>query len=448
MLLGGLMASSAGCERAPTRPNLLFVSIDTLRADHCSLYGYPRPTTPRLDRLAGDGVVFENAYAPMATTAPSHATMFTGLLPRRHGVLKNGHVLGPRHRTLAETLAREGYSAHAVVSSFVLDRRFGVLQGFGSYDDEFSGQASQHPADGDEAGGSSAFNQPADRATEKALRWLAAAGYLGRERPAAPFFLWLHLFDPHAPYAPPDVFRRPFAPADEGDAHAAMLASYDGEIRFADASLGELLDGLARAGILDDTLVVATADHGEGLMTHGHQDHGIHLYEEAVRVPLLFRWRRGLPRAARLRPPVSLADIAPTVLELIGVPDRAVRSDGESLAPLIRGEQPGDPRRAIFLERRHYDAERVGGFEVRGSKTGVRIGAHKYIEAPEESSYELFDLAADPGEQHNLVRARPREAAALERVLAEWRRRPGAGRTRSDDAPETLEALRALGYVQ
>jgi arylsulfatase A-like enzyme len=438
-----------GCQRAPRPPHILFVSIDTLRADHCSLYGYPRRTTPRLEGFAKDGVVFEHAYAPMATTAPSHSTMFTGLLPRRHGVVKNGLILGAHHDTLAERLQRAGYRTGAIVSSFVVNHRFGLDQGFASYDDAFPerGSTARNKTfeDMEVSGG---FDQRADRTTEKAAAWLAGQGYLGSSRPEQPFFLWVHYFDPHDPYVPPHRFRQPFAPKDDSDPLQAMLASYDGEVRFTDAQLGELLDTLAKAGILADTLLVITADHGEGLLTHGHQNHGLHLYEEAVHVPLVFRWPSGLKGGRRVKELVSLADLLPTVCQLAGPGERPATGDGTSLVPVLRGERSADPLRPIFLERREYQAQRIGDFEVRGEKTGLRLGQFKYIEAPDEKSYELFDLDADPGERRNLLPERAQQAEAMARVLAEWRRRPGAARAEGDQAPETQEALRALGYVQ
>jgi arylsulfatase A-like enzyme len=449
LLAALLLFTGIACERAPRRPNVLFVSIDTLRADHCSLYGYPRPTTPRLDGFARQGVVFEHAYAPMATTAPAHATMFTGLLPRRHGVVKNGLILGERHDTMAERFQRNGYVTAAIVSSFVVSRRFGLAQGFSSYDDSFPERGSTARnrtfEDMEVPGG---FDQRADRATEKAAAWLAQGGYLGSGEPERPFFLWVHYFDPHDPYVPPHRFRRPFAPSDESDALQAMLASYDGEVRYTDAQLGELLDTLDKAGRLADTLLVVTADHGEGLMTHGHQNHGIHLYEEAVRVPLVLRWPSGLAGGRRVAEPVALADLLPSVTRLAGLPEAPAAGDGVDLVPVLRGERPIDALRPIFLERREYETQRIGEFEIRGGKTGLRLRQYKYIEAPEERSFELFDLHADPGERTNLLPQRAREAEAMAKLLAEWRRRPGAARAEGDTTPETQEALRALGYVQ
>jgi len=449
LLCLAIQASGAGCHSTPARPNILFITIDTLRADHCSLYGYERRTTPRLEELAKGGVVFERAYASMATTLPSHATMFTGLLPRRHGVVKNGLIVGRNHDTLAERLSRHGYDTGAIVSSFVVNRRFGLDQGFSSYDDEFPKRGSTARnntfEDMEVPGG---FDQRAERTREKALAWLDARGYLGGRQPGRPFFLWVHFFDPHDPYVPPHRFRRAVAPRDAKGELQAMIASYDGEVRYTDAEIGALADALAKGGLLDQTLLVVTADHGEGLMSHGHQNHGLHLYEEAVHVPLLLRWPRGLPRERRIAAPVSLADLLPTLLEIGGIPEPAATGDGLSLLPILRGEQDPDPHRAILLERREYESQRIGDFDVRGEKLALRLGQFKYIAAPEEKSFELFDLEADPGERRNLFAERAKESAAMQRVLTEWRTRPAAERAQGDQSSETLEALRALGYVQ
>ena len=430
----GLVLLLAACRRGPERPNLLLVTIDTLRADHCSAYGYGKPTTPHLEALARDGVRCELAYAPMATTAPSHATMLTALLPRAHGVRKNGHVLAPRHRTLAEVLHDHGYRTHAVVSSFVLEKRFGLAQGFASYDDSL----------GESENAKEALFQTADRARHKALDWLSTNGDLGGTRSAQPFFLWVHLFDPHEPYAPPAEHRRPFAPPDESDALRSALASYDGEVRFADAELGVLLDGLASAGVLDTTLVVVTADHGEGLMSHGHMGHGPQLYEEAVRVPLVFRWPRGLPSGTLVETPVLLADLAPTLLALLGVKPLE-HADGVNVADVLRGRQAGEANRPVFLERRRYDNETADGVPVRGALVGVRLGRFKYLEAPD--ARELYDLDIDPAEARNILAERTREAESLAALLARWRT-TRAGDEHADTSTETREALRALGYVQ
>ena len=285
----------------------------------------------------------------MATTAPAHATLFTGLLPLWHGLLKNGQALAPGHRVLAAALGEAGYRTGAVVSSFALDHRFGLNAGFASYDDRFSGRDPSmktplwegNPLD-------APFDRRADETRERAVQWLRDNGYLERRRPRGqpPFFLWVHFFDPHSPYDPPAAHRAPFPPRGEAPLDASV-AAYDGEIHFADAQVGELLDALGQAGALDRTLTLVTADHGEGLMQHGHMEHGLHIYEESVRVPLVVHWPQRLG-ARVVEGPVQLADVAPTVAALAGLPWPAREGQGRSLAAVLRGEERPDPAREVL----------------------------------------------------------------------------------------------------
>jgi arylsulfatase A-like enzyme len=276
------------------------VTFDTTRVDHTSPAGYGRDTTPTLAALAREGAWFELAYAPTATTGPSHATLFTGLSPLRHGVLENGAPLGASLETLAERLAAEGWRTGAFVSSFVVSRRFAFDQGFAAFDDLFEQETSTYGEESWEGHGiEGAFDRRADATTERALRWLEANARAG------PLFAWVHYFDPHAPYVPPASVAGRFEPAAGADALARDVSRYDEEIAFADAQLARLLHALERLGLASNTLVVVTADHGEGLLDHGHMEHGVHVYEEQVRVPLVVRWPgRIAPR--RIEGPVEL----------------------------------------------------------------------------------------------------------------------------------------------
>jgi arylsulfatase A-like enzyme len=446
LILAALAALAGGCRRAQAPPNLVLVTVDTLRADHTTPYGYGRDTTPVLARLAREGVTVELAYAPMATTGPSHAALLTSRYPVSLGYLRNGQRLDEGHVTLAERLHGAGYRTSAAVSSFVLDKRLGFAQGFGTYDCRFD--RSRATATMEQWEGltvPAGFDRRADETTDVALAWLARRG---TDRP---FFLWVHYFDPHHPYSPPAPYDRRFAqPGTPG--LPGTVALYDGEIAFTDHQLGRLLDAIDAAGLAPRTLVVVTADHGEGLMQHGHMGHGLHLYEEAVRVPLVFRWPGSLPAGARVSGPVEHVDLVPTVLDLLGVPHGAEGIEGRTLAAALRGETGTagrDPRRAVFLERRLYDTERVGDFHVKGEKFAVRAGPWKYIEAPEEQTRELYDLASDPGETRDLFAGRVAVADGLARGLAGWRGRfDRRVRARDDSSTEMKEALRALGYVQ
>jgi arylsulfatase A-like enzyme len=439
-----LVLLAVGCRRTQDPPNLVLVTVDTLRADHTTPYGYDRDTTPALARLAREGVVVDKAYAPMATTGPSHASLLTSRYPLSLGYLRNGQRLDEAQVTIAERLHAAGYATGAVVSSFVLDSRLGFAQGFGAYECRFERSRATATIERFEGLAVPAgFDRRADETTDLALAWLA------RRESDQPFFLWVHYFDPHHPYSPPAPYDQRFVAPGEGGPAGKF---YDGEIAFADHHLGRLLDAIESDRLSSRTLVVVTADHGEGLMQHGHMGHGLHLYEEAVRVPLVFRWPGALPPGARLTGPVEHVDIVPTVLDLLGLPRGGEELQGRSLAQTLRGG-PGaagrDPQRPVFFQRRLYDTDVVRGFRVAGEKFAVRAGTWKYIEAPQEKTRELYDLQADPGETENLATARQEVAERLARGLAGWRSRFDRGARASDDSSsETQEALRSLGYVR
>ena len=396
------------------------------------MYGYERETTPNLERVAAEGVRFELAYAPSSTTAPSHATFFTSLHPITHRVTRNGRVLLPAHQTLAERLRERGWTTAGFVSTYVLNGRFGFGQGFEVWDDEFD------PA-------TVAQGRRGDANTRRVLDWLER----GRDD-QRPFFLFVHYFDPHWPYAPPPEFagRFPLAPG-PGAELRAQVARYDAEIAFTDQQIGELLAGLDRLGLANATVVAITADHGEGLMQHGLLGHGVQIYEEQVRVPLLLRWPGHLPAGRVVEGAVSLIDLAPTLLELAGVAPSGEAMQGRSLVPVLLGSERVDPTRAIFLYRREYEPGREEGLTVAGEKFGVRLGDFKLVLGPEEGTRELFDLQHDPQEREELTAAEPVRAAELEKRIADWLAENRRDVTAPDPTShEDLERLRALGYVK
>lgn len=431
------------------RPNVLLISMDTTRADHLSVYGYGRPTSARLSDLAEEGVRVEEAYAPSATTGPSHATLFTAVPPMAHGVRKNGLSLDAVQTTLAERLSERGFETGAVVSSFVLSARFGYGQGFGTYDEDFSRADTPETTtiwEGEEIVGR--FYGSADDTTRRAVQWLR-----GRSRPERPFFLFVHYFDPHDPYVPPSGYRPPFEPTrKEALKLNRTIFLYDTLLAFTDREIGRLLDALEEDGIADDTLVIVTGDHGEGLMAHGHMYHGVHVYEEAVRVPLILRWPGRIPAGRVVSTPFALVDLAPTILELVGEPGAGVLAP-RGIAPLLLGQPVDPPAEAepIFLYRRHYsgDEEAGDGPYAVGEMFAVREGRWKLIEGPEEGTLELFDLERDPGERTNRAADEPERTARLRARIAEWRTRWSG----PDIAVPTLseddrERLRAMGYVE
>lgn len=429
---------------AAARPNVLFISIDTIRADHCSAYGYAYDTTPRLARLAAEGVRAMEAYAPMATTGPSHASMLTSLYPLTHGVVKNGYVLAAEHVTLAERLRAQGYQTAAIVSSLPLAARFGLNQGFDRYDDDFGPRRLEDPKAWEDGAVETAFDRRADVTAALATGWLRSRA---RDRP---FLLWVHFFDPHVPYDPPREFRDPVRPAltpFPKPGLAQEVWKYDGEIRFADDGVGKLLDALDELGLRDGTLVVVVGDHGEGLGDHGHMEHGLLIYEEAVRVPLVLRYPGKLTGAAQLAGPIPLVDLTPTILDLTLGAEAREGLQGESQLQALAGLARSRSDRKVFFQRRFYDPESRASLKIAGEKFAVRIGSWKYLVAEEEKTHELYDLAADPGELRNVADQHPEKVRELDAVLADWRKSQ-KGAKRQALSPEDVERLKALGYVQ
>jgi arylsulfatase A-like enzyme/Tfp pilus assembly protein PilF len=382
-LAGGCRAPGQGAAAARTGPaggplNLLLVTLDTVRSDHLGCYGDAAAETPHLDALARQGVRFARASSPVPLTLPSHTTILTGLLPPHHGTRNNGTApLAAGIPTLATVLASAGYRTAAFVAAFVLDHRFGLNRGFAVYDDEI-----ERPADTSwllEA------QRPGDQVVDRALGWLAAAD-------ARPFFLWVHLYDAHAPYNPPSPYR---------ERHPGR--PYDGAIAFDDAQVGRLLAALASRGLDDRTVVAIAADHGESLGEHGELTHGLLLYEPVLSVPLLLR-APGLA-ARRVDVPVSLADLAPSLAGLLRQPlppPPGGALDGRDLsAALLAGREP--PPAELYAETRYPE---VFGWSP---LFALRRRELKYIAAPRP---ELYDLQRDPHETRNLAPPAPPAAVA------------------------------------
>lgn len=362
--------------------NLLLVTIDTLRADALGAYGNGRRLTPRMDRLATEGVRFERAYAHAPMTLPSHASILTGAYPFAHGVRDNGAFrLDESHVTLAEILRDAGYRNAAFVGAFVLDVRYGLGQGFDPYDDYYG---EQEQSDGFEFA-----QRRAPAVLAPAAAWI--------EQQAGPWFAWVHLFDPHAPYDPPEPFLR-----------GRRAAPYEGEVAYVDNELAGFLDRLQRGGALDDTLIVLTADHGESLGEHGEQTHGAFAYDATLRVPLVFWHASGLEPTV-VATPAAHVDIVPTVLEALG----ARAPEGLPGAALLSSPPDAGARTPIYFEA-------VNGYLAMGLAplTGLVDGQYKYIDLPVR---ELYDLPADAREGNNLADALPAVAAryrdALESLL-------------------------------
>jgi choline-sulfatase len=395
------------------RPDVLLVTIDTLRADHVGCYGRTQAVTPTLDGLAARGVRFPAAVAHVPLTGPSHASILTGVTPLGHGFRDNGgYALPSGVRTAAEDFGKAGYRTAAFVSGFPLNRRFGFDRGFESYDDHFP--------KGNDPRRAPHVERFADATTDAALRWLEAPdGAAGKQ----PFFLWVHYYDPHAPYEPPPEFAPRFA-----------SEPYDGEIAFVDQQLARLLKRLDERGDLARTVVLATADHGEGLGEHGEVSHGLFLYESTLRVPFVVAGP-GIA-AGRVAPTVARGvDVLPTLLDLAALAGRA-EIEGRSLRPALEGREMSDaPAYAETL----YPLRELGWAPL----FAWRTARHKMIEAPKP---ELYDLEQDPGETRNRAGSENTRFAELQQKLQAALARPAPAAAAELD-PETAERLRALGYV-
>ena len=399
---------------SPDRLNVLLITLDTTRWDRIGAYGDGSAVTPNLDRLAGEGVLFEQAIAPAPLTLPAHSTIFTGLLPPRHGVRDNGgYVLDPRHTTLASSLKAAGRSTAGFVGAFVLDAKFGLDAGFDTYVDNFNVARQRFVSLGSIA-------RPAAEVVDNAMPWLEAHA-------SAPFFAWLHFYDAHSPYTPPEPFLSQFRDR-----------PYAGEIAYVDSQVGRVLQWLDTRGLADRTVVVVIGDHGESLNEHGEGTHGLFIYEATTRVPFIVRTPYSNARARRVPGAVRSEDVMPTILDLIGRP-APEGIHGRSLAPLMTGSTADlnlDAYSESLYARNHY-----GWSELRS----LRSGRFKFIATTRP---ELYDLERDPRELRNLYEERrplaDRMAQELERLAAE---ETGEAAGPSAVDPETRERLAALGYI-
>jgi arylsulfatase A-like enzyme/cytochrome c-type biogenesis protein CcmH/NrfG len=401
--------------RSHAPPNVLLISIDTLRADHVGAYGYAAAQTPALDGLAARGLRFVRASTTTPLTLPAHTSLMTGTFPAWHGVRDNGgFYVGEDQLTLAKVLRQHGYRTGGFVGAFVLDSRWGINQGFDRYFDNFD--LSRY-----EGKGLDAVQRPGREVVDQALPWLD-------EEPGRPFFAWVHLYDPHTPYAAPEPFRSRFP--------VSIVGAYDAEIAYADSQVARLLDHLRERGALESTLVIAVGDHGESLGEHQEQQHGFFVYEGTVRIPLIIAGP-GVP-ARVVADQVRIVDVMPTVLDAVGIPVPGT-VQGHSLRTLENGSH----RDLLALSETFYPRYHYGWSDLQA----VGDGRYKFILAPER---ELYDLQDDPGETQNLASANPQRADALERALRDLQTRSSrsaaAAAPRPVD-PEAEERLRALGYI-
>jgi arylsulfatase A-like enzyme/Flp pilus assembly protein TadD len=406
--------------------NVILITIDTLRADHVGAYGSPLGLTPTLDRLAKEGLRAPTMYAHVPLTLPSHADIMTGAYPFTTGVRDNGSFsLDPARATLAAVLKGAGYRTGAFVGAFVLDARFGLNHGFDVYDDRMVAAG----------GGLEVVQRTAEQVLSPAADWILNSAGLSTLNPQPstnpssltpqPFFCWVHLYDPHEPYTPPEPYRSRFA----GD-------PYSGEIAYADAAVGAFLDRLKAASLLDRTLVVATSDHGESLGEHGERTHGLFAYNATLRVPFVM-WAPSSIRAGLVPVTARLVDVMPTILDLVGVKAPA-NLDGASLRPYVSGEQsPVNP--SSYFEALNANLTRNWA-----PLKGVVVDHMKLIDLPIP---ELYDLSTDPGEMTSIYGAHPERARPLESVLDRLASRAAPAAPAASLDADAEARLRSLGYV-
>ena len=399
--------------------NVVLISIDTCRADRLSCYGYKRQTTPNIDAVARDGVQFDSALTPVPLTLPAHSSMLTGTYPPTHGVhLNNGERLAASNVTLAKLLRDAGYQTAAFIGAFPLDSRFGLNRGFDVYDF----QETRKPTKNDYG------ERKAEEVNRPALLWL-------EQHAAKPFFLFLHYFDPHQPYDPPSPYLSLYA--DE---------PYAGEIAYVDSCIGRVVDRLRALGSYDNTLLIITGDHGQGLGQHGETSHSYYIYQSTLRVPLIIRAPRG-HKGRQIAENVSLVDIMPTVLDLVGL-EMPPRVEGASLRRCLEGVPGSDQGgRAPDRLRPIYCESIFPATFGCGPLHGILEGQWKYIRAPRP---ELYDLVRDSGELNNLIGQEPliaqRLRGRLETMLQKMEAQsPKCDRSTAD--PETVKRLESLGYA-
>jgi choline-sulfatase len=405
----------AASARRPQPANVILITIDTIRADHVGCYGAVDVKTPTLDGLARDGLVFERAISQVPLTWPSHAAILTGTYPFQNGVQDfTGQPLDPRFRSVAQVFKQQGYATGAVVSAFVLDRSWGLGRGFDFYDDAFSAETFRQKDIG-------LVDRKAGESVSRAIAWLRPMSH-------RPFFFWLHLYDPHSPYDPPEPFRTQY-----------KTHPYDGEIAYADHELGRLIVWLKQNQLYDHTAIVLLSDHGESLGDHGEKEHGFFVYDSTVHIPLIVKPPAGSGfRGERVSRPVETVAVASTLIRLAGMKEEVQKQF--AVADLLgKGERSQDQA----YSESFYSFSSLGWSPLHA----LRTSRYHYIEAPER---ELYDVVADPQEKNNLAAQQTATVAVLEDKLQSLLRQNPFKPKESGDTglnPDALEKLRALGYV-
>jgi arylsulfatase A-like enzyme/Flp pilus assembly protein TadD len=404
-------------EAAQESPNVLFIIIDTLRADHLGCYGDAKIRTPNIDSIAKQGTMFQNAITQAPLTFPSHTTMFTSTYPQQSNAWDNGsYRLASSEVTLAQVLQDKGYATGAFVSTVVLDAKYGLNKGFQTYDDAIGKNQ------GDRVIKFMDDERTADRTAPLAIKWM-------KDNKDKKFFLWVHFYDPHGIYNPPSPYKEMYG-----------KEPYDGEIAFADHYVGEVLSALKELGLKDRTLVVFAGDHGEGLGEHGENGHGIFVYDETLKVPLIFSYPNVIPQAKVIKEQARLIDIMPTILDLLNI-KKNKEIQGQSLAGVLKGEEKPEDRTAFSVTRYaqiHFNWSEMQSWRTRD---------WKYIKSTEP---ELYNISKDPDESVNLISKRKDIAQAMEKDLDEFFKKTSAPEKKENKIEmdeQTKKQLMSLGYV-
>lgn len=400
-------------------PNIILVTVDTTRADRMGFLGNKQGLTPNLDVLARQGVVFEKAFSQAPLTPVSHATIFTGTYPQFHTVTDFGHPLPSLLPSLPEILQKSGYHTAAFIGSLILDPKANMAPGFDRGFDYFD--AGFHPKRHPDENRYESIERRAGDVVEHAISWMS-------KNRQTPLFVWIHLYDPHAPYDPPAPFDKKFKDP------------YDGEIAYADACLGKLFSYLRQRGLYDRALITVMSDHGESLGAHGESMHGIFLYDETIRVPLLFKLPGELLAGRRVTSQVRLVDIAPTLLSMLSLP-LPPTFQGESLVPKMKAGQKAATDLPVYSET-EYPHRAFGWSSLRSMRTGKYL----FVRAPRR---ELYDQTRDLPAEHNLAATSPAVTDTLQSQLDQFREKTESSH---EDAKKPLsseqsESLSALGYV-
>ncbi len=442
-----------GCKsrKAPDRDDqrapVILISLDTVRSDHLSCYGWHRETTPAIDRIAEESVLFTRAFTPISHTLPAHHSLFTSRHPREHKVLFNDWVPLEKFPLVTEALKEAGFNTAAIVSSAILEADYGLAPGFDFYDEDFQTYTFRESIE------KKVYRKTADQVVKAALGWLE------KQDLSQPFFLFLHFFDAHTEYdLTPDNYLDMFETdrdlvrimesRGQRSAHQTKINRYDGSIRFIDDELNRVWDFLKEKGIFDKALIIITSDHGEGLGEHGWYYHGLYVYEEQMRIPLIIRLPGSDHAGERIDALVDLVDLAPTILDFSNI-SQLPESRGKSLLPVIRGEKD-KVRDHLFFERRWYPEENELGLKnwAPGEKFGVRGESWKYIWASDEPE-ELFDLEKDPHELHDLAPENPERINEMKKELKKYWFTVKKERIKPQPYHSlNKEKLKSLGYLE